>query len=145
MLVLFLTIVAAAALDLFCSRFEVGVDHLLQEPISSVGCASAVHQISSSGFGSECLEDRIEILPRVETTEEEVTVETVEKMAWPWRRFIRELADREDALPEMSFVMMLVSWMMWRVCCRRQRSEGERSPIQAIRKRVKSSPEGVWW
>ena len=31
------------------------------------------------------------------------------------------------------------------LCCRRQRPEGERSPIHAIRKRVNSSPEGVWW
>ena len=39
------------SLDLFSSRFEVGVDHLLQEPISSVDCVSAVHQISSAGIG----------------------------------------------------------------------------------------------
>ena len=129
------------SLDLFCSGLEVGVGHLLQEPISSVGCVSAVHQISSTGIGMSGREDP----PDDETTGEEVTVETVEKMAWPWQRFIRELADWEDALPEMLFVMMLVCWVMWRLCCRRQRPEGERSPIHAIRKRVNSSPEGAWW
>ena len=40
-----------SSLDLFCSRFEVGVDHLLQRPISFVCCVSAVHQISSTGIG----------------------------------------------------------------------------------------------
>ena len=74
----------------------------------------------SAPLESEGLEERIEILPMAETTEE-VTVVTVEKMALPLRRFIREMADREDALPEMSFVMMLVCWMMQRLCCRRQR------------------------
>ena len=67
----------------------------------------------SAPLESECM---------TETTEEEVTVETVEKMAWPWWRFIRELAEWEDALPEMSLVM-IVCWMMWRLCCRRQRPE----------------------
>ena len=39
------------SLDLFCSGFEVGVGHLLQEPISSVGCAS-------TGIGMSGREDR---------------------------------------------------------------------------------------
>ena len=46
------------SLDLSCSGFEVGVGHLLQEPISSVGCVSAVHQISSTGIGMSGREDR---------------------------------------------------------------------------------------
>ena len=70
----------------------------------------------SAPLESECLEERIEILPMTET-EEEVTGVTVENVAWPWRRFIREMVDRDDALPEISFVMMLVCWMMWRLCC----------------------------
>ena len=66
------------SLDLFCSGFEVGAGHLLQEPISSVSCVSAVHQISSTGIGVSGREGRDP--PDDETTEEEVTVETVEKM-----------------------------------------------------------------
>ena len=50
---------------------------------------------------------------------------------------MRELTDLEDALPEMSFVMMHVCRIMWLLC--QQRSEGEWSPIHAIRKRVNSS------
>ena len=46
------------SLDLFCSGFEVGVGHLLQELISSVGCVSAVHQISSTGIGMSGREDQ---------------------------------------------------------------------------------------
>ena len=42
---------------------------------------------------------------------------------------------REDALPEISFVVMLVCWVVWRLCCRRQRPKEERSPIHTIRKR----------
>ena len=70
---------AAASTYQFCSRFEVGVDRLLQRPTSCVGCVSAVHQISSAGIFH--LEERIEILPMAETTEEEVTGVTVEKVA----------------------------------------------------------------
>ena len=40
-----------SVLDLLCPGFEVGVDHLLRESISSVGCVSASHQISSTGIG----------------------------------------------------------------------------------------------
>ena len=40
------------------NRFEVGVGHFLQEPISSVGCVSVVHQISSTGIGMSGREDR---------------------------------------------------------------------------------------
>ena len=58
----------------------------------------------SAPLESVRLEERIEIFPMTETTEEEVTVETVGEMAWPWRRFIRDLADQEDALPEMSLL-----------------------------------------
>ena len=47
---------------------------------------------------SECLEERIEILPMAETTEEEEARVTVEKVAWPWRRLIREMVDWEDAV-----------------------------------------------
>ena len=43
--------------------------------------------------------------------------------------------------PKMSFVMMLVCWKLWRLCCRRQRLEGERSSIHAIRKRVNFFPK----
>ena len=46
------------SLDLFCSGFEVGVGHLLQQPISSVGCVSAVHLVSSTGIGMSGREDR---------------------------------------------------------------------------------------
>ena len=92
----------------------------------------------SAPLESECLGERREILPMTETTEEEVTVVTVEKVALPWRRFIREMADR-------GFVMMFVCWMMWRLCCRRRRPEEERCPIHAIRKRVSSFLEGVRW
>ena len=99
----------------------------------------------STPLESECLEERIEILPMMETTVEQVTVETVEKMTLPWRKFIWGLADQEGALPEMIFMMMHVCWMVWRLCCRRQRSEDERSPIDAIRRRANSSPEDVWW
>ena len=93
----------------------------------------------SAPLESECLEESIEIVPMAETTEEEVTVVTVEKWPgrgggssgkWPTGR----------TLVEMSSLMMLVCWMMWRMCCCRQRPEGERSPIHAIRKRVNSSP-----
>ena len=47
---------ALVCLDLLCPRFEVG-DHLLQESISSVGCVSAVHHISSIGIGMPGRED----------------------------------------------------------------------------------------
>ena len=93
---------------------------------------------------SECLKERIEILPKTETVEEKGTEVIVRKVAWPWRRFVGELVDREDVLPE-SLVMILVCWMTWRLCCRRRRPKEERSPIHAIRKRESSSPEGVWW
>ena len=39
-------------------RIEVRVDHLLQESISSLGCVSAVHQISPTGIGMPGREDR---------------------------------------------------------------------------------------
>ena len=118
------------SLDLFCSRFEIGVGHLLQERISSVGCSpNQLHWYKNVWKRGS----------RSSTTEDEVTVATMKKMTWPWRRFIWEVADRENAPPEMSFVMMLVCWMMWRLCCRRQRPEEERSPIHTIRKGVNSS------
>ena len=47
----------AQCLDLLCPGFEVGVDHLLRESISSVGCVSAAHQISSTGIGMPGRED----------------------------------------------------------------------------------------
>ena len=53
----------------------------------------------SAPLDSECLEEKIEILPKTETVEEKVTEVTVGKVAWPWRRFIWELVDREDVLP----------------------------------------------
>ena len=58
----------------------------------------AVSQLftKSAPLESECLGERREILPMTETTEEEVTVVTVEKVALPWRRFIREMADRHS-------------------------------------------------
>ena len=46
------------SIDLFCSGFEVGVGHLLQESISSVGCVSAVHQIGSTRIGVSGRDDR---------------------------------------------------------------------------------------
>ena len=72
----------------------------------------------------------------------EETWVTVENVAWPSSG---KWSIGRTRLPEMSFVMMLVCWMMWRLCCRRQRPKEERSSIHAIRKRVNSSPEGVWW
>ena len=93
----------------------------------------------SAPLESGCLEERIEILAETETTVEEVTEVTVDRVAWTWRRFIWELVGREDAPPEISFVMLLV------FCCRRQRPKEERSPTHVIRQRENSSPEGVWW
>ena len=87
---------------------------------------------------SECLEDRITIHSRAETTEEEVTEMTVQRVVWPWRRFIRELADWEDALPKVS--------LCGTACLAGDSGTAEeRSPIHAVRKRVNSSLEGVWW
>ena len=77
-----------------------------------MSCVSAVRQISSPGIILSVREDR-----DAETTEGEVTERTVERVTWTWRRIIRKLIDREDASPEISFVMMLVCWMMWRQCC----------------------------
>ena len=48
------------------------------------------------------------------------------------------MVDRDDALPEISFVMMIVCWMMWRLCCRRQRRK--RNHLQF----TQSAGEGVW-
>ena len=106
------------SLNLICSRFEVGVDRVPQKSFSFVGCVSAVHQISSTGIGTSGREDRD---PPEGGDDGRGTEVTVERVAWPWRKFILELVVREDALPEISFVMMLVRWMMWRLCCRRQR------------------------
>ena len=95
-----------------------GVDRVPQKSFSFVGCVSAVHQISSTGIGTSGREDRD---PPEGGDDGRGTEVTVERVAWPWRKFILELVVREDALPEISFVMMLVRWMMWRLCCRRQR------------------------
>ena len=47
---------------------------------------------------SECLDERIEILPETETVEENLTEVRAERTVWPWERLIRDLVDREDAL-----------------------------------------------
>ena len=69
---------------------------------------------------------------------------TVEKVVWPWRRFVPEMVDREDALPEMSFGMILVCWMMWRLFA--DDTDRKRNDLQFTQSasRRNSSPEGVW-
>ena len=111
------------------NRFEVGVGHFLQEPTSSVGCVSVVRQISSTGIGMSGREDRDP----------------------PDGGDDERGGDRGNGGENGLAVAevhpgngLLVCWKMWRLCCRRQRPGGDRSPIHAIRKRV-NSPEGVWW
>ena len=131
-----LATVAAAAST--CFGFEVGVGHLLQEPISSVGCVSAVHQISAAGIGMSGSEDQNPTdegddgrgRDRGNGGENGLAVAEVHPgIGRPGRHTAR------NAIRDVARLLDNVA----------QRSEGERSPINAIRKRVNSSPEGVWW
>ena len=121
---------------MFGSRFEVGVDNLLPKPISSVGCVSAVHQISSTGIGMSGREARDPPDDGDDGRGGDRGNGGESGLA---------VAEVHPGNGRSAFVMMFVCWMMWRLCCRRQRPEEERSPIHAIRKRVSSFLEGVRW
>ena len=133
-----LAIVTVAA-STCLSGLEVDLGHLLQEPISSVVlCLSCS---PNPLHGNRNVLSRREYRDPPGDRDDGTGGDRGNrgKMTRARRRFMRELTDLEDALPEMSFVMMHVCRMMWLLCCRWQRSEGEWSPIHAIRKRVNSS------